>query len=152
MKNTKLLKIILIRLRACRRPRIFSPAIYAPQAKLCDALLSPPLDRDPWEGGPKGGPKGTQGIPKDPKRPKGTPRGTPGVPRGPPGETSQKRHANGRRVTFTFEVGISKVGVSRRRNTTLRHGTGSTRSTRSSGSDVVNCSSDPTIHTRRGPG
>ncbi len=90
---------IHIRLRACRRPSIFSPAESAPPPNVRDALFSllqgaDPLDPKAPQGphphpNPPKGPKGTQraqgeGGQGNPRGPKG-PKGTRGVPRGPKG-------------------------------------------------------------------
>ena len=75
---------IHIRLRACRRPSVFSPAKFVPPPNSRDALMSLLQGADPLD------PKGPQGPhPNPPREPKGTRRaqgerkGAKGTQRGP---------------------------------------------------------------------
>ena len=82
---------IHIRLRACRRPSIFSPAESAPPPNVRDALFSLLQGPDPLD--PKA-PQGPHPHPNPPKGPKGTQRaqgeGGQGNPRGHEGPKGTK--------------------------------------------------------------
>ena len=81
---------IQIRLRACRRPSVFSPAKFAPSPNPRGVLMSFLQGADPL-GGPKGsqgnprGAQGAQGDPREPKGIQGNPRKTQRDPKGPKG-------------------------------------------------------------------
>ena len=91
---------IHIRLRACRRPSLFSPA-KSLRHQTFEALMSFLQGADPL-GGPRGGAKGTQGGPqRDPRgsqRTQGDPKGTKG-PKGPKGTQGESRGPKGPKGT-----------------------------------------------------
>ena len=74
---------IHIRLRACRRPSIFSPAESAPPPNVRDALFSLLQGADPLDPKAPQGPHPHPNPPRDPRGPKGPggrgPRGTQGT-------------------------------------------------------------------------
>ena len=81
------LKCIHIRLRACRRPSIFSPAESAPPPNVRDVLFSLLQGADPLDPKAPQGPHPHPNPPRDPRGPKGPggrgPRGTQGRLRRP---------------------------------------------------------------------